>query len=394
MASGLFETQSDDDGPSTPNSLSLVFIGSAEDGFVDAGKNFAVDGVSRIRFGRTIGGSRIYVEDDTAGIRIGIPHPWVSGEQCQVEFDWSAAPTMSLRDLRSRNGTRVENNQVVGTAGLRTGQVFEVGRTFWMLRPGPPDSNETPPTEKIDPLYGPLFSSLGSTLLGVAASDVPVLVLGETGTGKERLARVLHEYSGRRGEFVPMRLGAYSDAELPGALVGSRRSSVPSLIDRADGGTLFLTDVASLSPRMQARLRSILARALEGRGRKRRDIRLVSASAVDLRRLVDERQFRPELYARLAGVELALPPLRSRRDRLGAMIRSFAEARPHDGLRLSTRAFRYALSHRWPYNIRELRYALTAAQNVASDAGRINLAALEEVLRAGEQFSSDSSHIS
>ncbi|MEM6989292.1 MAG: sigma 54-interacting transcriptional regulator, partial [Myxococcota bacterium] len=207
--------------------------------------------------------------------------------------------------------------------------------------------------------------------------------LGETGTGKERLARAIHEHSGRTGAFVPMRLGAYTDDELPNVLVGTRRSSVPSFVERANGGTLFLTDVATISPRMQARLRSLLSRVLEGRGRKPRDVRLVSASAVDLRRMVDERQFRPELYARLAGVELALPPLRSRRDRLGALIRSFAASLPTPDLRLSTRAFRFALGHRWPYNVRELRHALDAARTVANNAGRINLAALEEVLRAG-----------
>lgn len=366
--------------------MSLVFIGSAEDGFVDAGRTYAVDGLSRIRFGRSLDGSRIQLRDETEGVRIGIPHPWVSGEHCQVELQWHSAAQaqMSLHDLQSRNGTLLENRPVVGWSGLRTDQVFEVGRTFWMLRSAPPDDQEHFPGTVADPMYEPIFATLRDTLIGVATSDVPVLVLGETGTGKERLARALHAYSGRRGQFIPVRLGAYPEDDLPQVLVGSRRSSVPAFVDRAEGGTLFLTDIASVSLRTQARLRSLLSRIVEGRGRKSRDVRLVSASAVDLRQLVDERRFRPELYSRLAGVELALPPLRSRRDRLGALIRRFADSHPEAELKLSTRAFRYALAHRWPYNVRELRHALSAALTIASREGRINLAVLEEVLREKE----------
>lgn len=372
-----FETTPDADGPTRPEPMSLVFIGTPEDDFVDAGTGYRVDGVKRIRFGRTTSGSRIRFEDETTGLRVGIPHPWVSGEHCQVELDWSVAPTMALRDLQSRNGTRLENMPVVGATGLQPGEVFELGRTFWMLRRSAPDVAAVPDA---DPAYAPMFATLSSTLLGVAIADVPVLILGESGTGKEQLARALHRHSGRTGDFVPVALAGIDEDTLVRRLIGSRRCSVPSFIEQAEGGTLFITGLSAIGLRAQARLRSALSRAVEGRGSKRRDVRIVAASAENLRRRVADRSFRPELYARVAGVELTLPPLRARRDRLGALIRGLAQTRPDERLHLSTRAFRFALSHQWPHNVRELRHALWAAHYASSERGQINLAVLEEVL--------------
>ena len=189
-------------------------------------------------------------------------------------------------------------------------------------------------------------------------------------------------------------LAAYEEDELENALVGSRRSSVPSFVDQAEGGTLFLTDVAAVPLRIQAQLRSLLSRVLDGKTSHQRDVRVVSATPHDLRTLVNQRRFRGDLFPRLAGVELALPPLRACRDRLGALIRRYAEQHPHSAVSLSTKAFRFALSHRWPYNVRELRHALNAAQSVAQSGGRINLAALEEVLRDGADQSSMSMYSS
>ena len=394
MSASLLTTQVDEDEPSSPSSLSLVFIGSAEDNFVDAGRTFVLDGQKRIRFGRAREGGRVCFEQETNGVRVGIPFPWVSGEHCEIELDWDMLPKVSLRDLQSRNGTLVENRPVVGRAGIVPGEVIEIGRTFWTLRPGPPDTYDAEALPTNDSLYEPLFAAIGTTLVGVAASDVPVVIVGEVGTGKERLARALHEWSGRKGKFVPLRLGAYNEDELPRVLIGDRRSSVPSFVEQAERGTLFLTDVAAVPLRTQARLRSLLSRVMEGKGSQNRDIRLVSASPKDLRMLVNQRRFRPELYSRLAGVELSLPPLRACRDRLGALIRRYAEQHPDAGVSLSTKAFRFALSHRWPYNVRELRHALEAAQSVAQDKGRINLAALEEVLRDGIEQSSASMYSS
>lgn len=392
MPAPLLTTQVEEDEPPAAVSLALVFIGSAEDNFVDAGQVFPIEGLRRIRFGRAIEGGRIKFEQQTGGARVGIPFPWVSGEHCQLELDWEPTPTVSLKDLRSRNGTLVENQPIVGSAVIRPGEIIEIGRTFWTLREGTASAQGEPmPTN--DSLYEPLYAAIGSTLAGVAASNVPVVIVGEAGTGKERLARALHDWAGRPGKFVPVRLAAYEEEELADVLVGGRRSSAPAFVDQAEGGTLFLTDIASVPLRTQSRLRSLLSRALEGRSDDR-DIRLVSATPDDLRTLVNQRRFRPELYSRLAGVELTLPPLRACRDRLGAIIRRYADLHPHTAISLSTKAFRFALSHRWPYNVRELRHALTAARSVAQEGGRINLAALEEVLRDGFDRSSVSMYSS
>ena len=371
--------------------LSLVFIGSPEDGFRDAGSSVPLSGKSRVRFGRVPEDERVRFDERDDGVRVGLPHPWVSGEHCEVELAWDGTAHLSIRDLESRNGTLVENNRIEGTAGLEVGDVFEVGRTFWMVRGS--DGGETSVSEdgeaERDPLAHPIFARLRDTLKGVAASDVPVLILGETGTGKQQLARAIHAHSGRKGEFVSMRLGAFDETELPGALIGSRRSSVPGFVEQAEGGTLLLTDVDELTAKAQARLRALLGRVLEGKGRRRRDVRLLSAARMDLRALVTERRFRPELYARLAGLEVALPPLRRCRDCLGALIRDYAQRHPGGGVSMTTAAFRHALAHRWPFNVRELQHALDAALVITSQDGRISHTVFEEALGVVSTSSAD-----
>lgn len=392
MSPQVFDTMRDL--PTSPGDvppLSLVFIGSPEDDFRDAGSSVPLLGKSRVLFGRAAEAQRLYFDDRDDAVRVGLPHPWVSGEHCELALAWEGSPELSIRDLESRNGTLVENNRIEGLAGLDVGEVFEVGRTFWMVRGlHEAEASASPETEAArDPLAHPIFARLRDTLKGVATSDVPVLIMGETGTGKERLARAIHAHSRRKGQFVSMRLGAFDESELPAALIGSRRSSVPGFVEQAEGGTLLLTDLDTLTPKAQARLRALLGRVLEGKGRRRRDVRLLSASSVDLRALVAERRFRPELYARLAGLEVALPPLRRCRDCLGALIRDYARERPGHGLSMTTAAFRHALAHRWPYNVRELQHALDAALVITSEDGRISHTVLEEALGVVSTSSAD-----
>ena len=103
MSASLLTTQVEEDESPPTGSLSLVFIGSAEDNFQDAGRSFPLDGNRRIRFGRALAGARVYFEQQTSGARVGIPFPWVSGEHCEIEVDWGSAPKASVRDLQSRN---------------------------------------------------------------------------------------------------------------------------------------------------------------------------------------------------------------------------------------------------------------------------------------------------
>lgn len=154
---------------------------------------------------------------------------------------------------------------------------------------------------------------------------MPVLICGQTGTGKEMLARYAHTSSGRKGAFVPVNCSALPEtlveAELfgfaDGAFTGARRGGTPGLAREADGGTLFLDEIGELAPALQAKLlRALQERTIERLGSNtpiRVDIRLIAATARDLERAASEGAFREDLYYRLNVVTIALPPLRDRK---------------------------------------------------------------------------------
>lgn len=203
------------------------------------------------------------------------------------------------------------------------------------------------------------------------ALHVPVLLQGETGTGKEVLARHAHRHSGRRGEFVAVNCGGMPaelfEAELfghvAGAFTGARPGGSPGLLARADGGTLLLDEIAELPPALQATLLRFLddgvARpvgALEGR---RLDVQVLAATHRDLDEAVRDGRFRADLLYRLHTVRVELPPLRARSDFDAA-----AHALLHDvdgSARLSDGALARLRRHDWPGNFRELRSVLVRA---------------------------------
>ena len=222
----------------------------------------------------------------------------------------------------------------------------------------------------------------------VAPTDLPVLVLGENGTGKELMARRVHAMSRRpRGPFVPVNCGALPPNLLESTLFGHEKGAYtgadrarPGLFAEADGGTLFLDEVGELEAPTQVRL----LRALEsgeilpvGASRPVQvDVRLVSATNRDLDAATADGSFRDDLYWRLKGVEVVLPPLRDRGDDVPLLAHHFlAEAASlvgDRGARSLTRAAQSALrEHRWPGNLRELRHTMQRAAVLAGADGRI-----------------------
>lgn len=227
-----------------------------------------------------------------------------------------------------------------------------------------------------------------------ALRKVPILIRGETGTGKEQLARHIHAASPRRGGFVPVNCAALPDslveAELfghaEGAFTGARRGGAPGLVVEADGGTLFLDEIGDMKPSLQ----SVLLRLLDdwtvrpvGGGKPRRvDVQLVAATHVDLAQAIAAGRFRADLYYRLAGIELFLPPLGARGD-IDALCDSIlAEVAP--GWRIAPDA-QQALGHLpWPGNLRQLRSWLVRT-TLDRPAGVIELAALPQAVAAGAE---------
>lgn len=207
----------------------------------------------------------------------------------------------------------------------------------------------------------------------IAATNADVLVLGDTGTGKELVARCLHDFSPRRNRnFVAVNCGALPESLIeselfghePGAFTGARTRRIGKL-EHADGGTLFLDEIESMSPAVQVKLLRVLQeRVVERVGSNQPitlDIRVVAATKIDLRRLAEEGGFREDLYYRLAVASLRIPPLRDRREDVPLLFRAFAEraaSRLGRPLRPASAAMMARLQEcDWPGNVRELRNA-------------------------------------
>ena len=224
------------------------------------------------------------------------------------------------------------------------------------------------------------------TLALVAAAvrvNAPILIQGETGSGKEMLARYAHEVSGRKGEFVAINCAAMPEnlfeAELfgyaAGAFTGARKEGAEGLIASADGGTLLLDEIGALAPQLQATLLRFLddrlVRTVGGRGGRVVDAQILAATNADLAAEVAARRFRPDLLYRLDTIKAVLPPLRARGDFAAAL--RFTLARIDPAATISAEAATRLAVHGWPGNFRELRAVLTRALLAASD-GHIGLA--------------------
>ncbi|WP_077034782.1 sigma-54-dependent Fis family transcriptional regulator [Pelomonas sp. KK5] len=216
-----------------------------------------------------------------------------------------------------------------------------------------------------------------ATARRVIARQTPVLLSGETGSGKEVFARAVHEGSPHAaGAFVAINCASLPETLIEselfgyraGAFTGAQRTGRRGKILQADGGTLFLDEIADMPLDLQARLLRVLdERQVTPLGTEEThavDFQLISASHQKLPERVREGRFREDLYYRLAGIELALPALRERTDKRD-LIRGVLEAEAGNGATLSPEAERMLLSYPWPGNIRQLRHVLRTAAALA-----------------------------
>jgi DNA-binding NtrC family response regulator len=218
---------------------------------------------------------------------------------------------------------------------------------------------------------GPAMRALTALIEKAAPSDVPILIAGENGTGKELVARRIHELSARRdGPFVPMNCAAVPaelvESELFGHEKGAFSGAVAQrrgLFEQADGGTLFLDEIGDMPPAMQAKLLRVLQDGrfmrVGGSGELRADVRVISATNRDIDSLVAEGRFREDLYYRINTLPLRTPPLRERRDDVAVLVAHFAQAAERRNRwkpRLfSAEALDLLRQQPWRGNVRELR---------------------------------------
>ncbi|MBZ0097040.1 MAG: sigma-54 dependent transcriptional regulator [Sulfuricella sp.] len=212
----------------------------------------------------------------------------------------------------------------------------------------------------------------------LAASDGTVLITGESGVGKEHVARRLHELSegGKAAPFVAVNCAAIPEALLEAEMFGFEKGAFTGAakerrgyFEQADGGTLFLDEVGDMPLAMQAKLLRAIqdhtVTRLGGETPVRVDVRLICATHEDLRQMVEAGRFREDLYYRINVIHLRVPPLRERREDILWLARRFAEERSTKkggvSFSFSLAAERALLSHPWPGNIRELRHCIERA---------------------------------
>ncbi|MDR3553843.1 MAG: sigma 54-interacting transcriptional regulator [Syntrophobacteraceae bacterium] len=207
----------------------------------------------------------------------------------------------------------------------------------------------------------------------LSATDYPVHITGETGTGKELVAAAVHNESGRAGgPFVPVNCGALPEGLLESELFGHVKGAFSGAIrdkkgrfELADGGTLFLDEVAELPKHMQVKLLRVLqSGTFERVGGEKTisvDVRIISATNGDLRRMMERQEFREDLYYRLSVVPIKIPALRERKNDIPLLVSYFLQQAAEQGqraARISSAALSVMMDYNWPGNVRELQNAL------------------------------------
>ncbi|MGH7753496.1 MAG: sigma 54-interacting transcriptional regulator [Gemmatimonadales bacterium] len=311
-----------------------------------------------------------------------------------------------VRDLASRNGTFLDGRRIE-SAITGAGSSIRTGRTHLRLAgPAAAVSREAPAADSsgtgLAELVGrsPAIQRVYGRIREAAASRVPVLLLGETGTGKELAARAIHAIGSRaRGPFVPVNCAAVARELIEDELFGHARGAFTGAtgerrgaFEAADGGTVFLDEIGELPLDLQPKLLRVIEDGhvprLGGGGRPS-DFRILAASNRDLSQEVAAGRFRRDLFYRLAVCEIRMPALSDRLEDLGALTHVFLRsAEQHTGVpgahatRFEEAAFTPLREHAWPGNVRELRNLILRAVT-RRPAGVVDRALVEELLAEG-----------
>jgi transcriptional regulator with PAS, ATPase and Fis domain len=316
-------------------------------------------------------------------LSLGLDDPYASSRHlrlCREGAAWVA------RDEGSTNGTFVDGERLEDgeRRPLADGTLLEVGHTFYLFRANAAGHGDMPallaPTRRDghEPItLNPEWELELAKVERLAPTIHPVLVEGESGAGKEVLARFLHERSGRVGPLVSVNCGALPENLLEDELFGHVRgafsgaqSDRQGLVRAAHQGTLFLDEVGEMPASLQVKLLRVLenhrVRPVGAEVEWDVDVRVVAATNRDLRVLVTEERFRKDLLARL-GLSIRVPAVRQRREDLGLLLRGILRLLPGGGaqVRFDQVALRLMLLHAWPLNVRELRQAVLVAVDLA-----------------------------
>lgn len=282
----------------------------------------------------------------------------------------------AIRDLDSVNGTFVNGSQIPPGVDvpLDTGSVIEIGGAVLYLRKPQATSSASVLSGAA---AGSAMDAVRRAAAVVAKSDISVIILGETGVGKDVLASAIHRESNRANKpFLRLNCAAFPDNLLEselfgyeaGAFSGAIRTK-PGLLQTADGGTAFLDEIGELPLSLQAKLLRFLETGevtrLGALKIQQIDVRILAATNRELSALVAEKRFREDLYFRLEGFSIVIPPLRERHDEILPLATTFvasaSRAARRDPPRLSDATKDHLLAFDWPGNVRQLKNAMERA---------------------------------
>ncbi len=308
---------------------------------------------------------------------------------------------LRVKDLGSRNGTLLGGHRVVEVY-LTSDATLTCGDTQLVFRPAKPEQVPLSRRGSFGPLVGgsPPMRRLFEHLRVLSKANLSVLILGETGTGKELVARAVHEASPRKGgPFVVVDCGAIAPSLAESVLFGHERGAFTGAVSRhvspfvdAKGGTIFLDELGELPLELQPKLLRVLAeqrvKSLGSSAYSSVDVRVVCATRRDILKEVNDETFRSDLYFRVAQAKVELPALRDRREDIPTLAEHiFAELGAHDAFaRLTAESLDRADRYDWPGNVRELRNVVALA--LAYDTGgpidmAVHFSANEELGRGG-----------
>jgi DNA-binding NtrC family response regulator len=258
------------------------------------------------------------------------------------------------------------------------------------------EAEELPETEMIG--SSPAMIEIYKTVSQVAPTDATVIIEGETGTGKELVARMVHRFSGRAAQpFVPVDCASIPAALLESELFGSVRGAFTGadrdrigLFEAANRGTVFLDEIGDIEPGFQVKLLRFLQereiRPVGASREKKVDVRVVAATNRDLQKMVEEGKFREDLWFRLNVVRLVLPPLRERRNDVPLLTQYFLakyNARYNRDVRLTESGLKTLRDFTWPGNVRQLQHLIERLTILAPQA-RIDAEAVHDAITAME----------
>ena len=284
-----------------------------------------------------------------------------------------------LEDLGSKNGTFVDNVRAEGRTRLRDGGLVFIGNHVGVFRMVSSIELEAIKAELVAPLgpvatASPALAVACDRLRRLAASEGELLIVGETGVGKEVYARAVHEASARKGRFVAINCAAIPrelvESELFGYRAGAHSTAHQAkagLIEEAEGGTLFLDEIGEMTPEAQIKiLRFLQDRELTPLGStrpRRMDVRIVAATNRTIATGKGSSGLRDDIVARLGAAPIHLPPLRNRIEDIGALAAHFLSlgGSHAQGVKFEQPAFRALALHTWPLNVRELEKIITTA---------------------------------